>query len=95
MPFIAACVDKPHNLDRRKENRAAQLACLNGLGARVKTGGAFFGPHRQTPVGSMILFEGENEKDIFALLDKDPYSRAGLFKSVSVATSHWSGAFLR
>jgi uncharacterized protein len=84
MLFIAACVDKSHSLDKREENRAAHLAYLNGLGAGVKTGGAFSGPDRQIPVGSMIIFEGESEKDILALLDKDPYLRAGLFESVSV-----------
>jgi uncharacterized protein YciI len=32
----------------------------------------------------MIIFEGESEDDILALLAKDPYSMAGLFESVSV-----------
>jgi uncharacterized protein len=84
MLFIATCVDKPHSLDKRKENRPAHLAYLNALGARVKSGGALLGPDHQTPVGSMIIFEGESEDDILALLAKDPYSMAGLFDSVSV-----------
>jgi uncharacterized protein len=50
----------------------------------VRTGGALLGPDHQTPVGSMIIFEGESEDDILALLAKDPYSMAGLFESVSV-----------
>ena len=32
----------------------------------------------------MIIFEGESEDDILALLAKDPYSMAGLLDSVSV-----------
>ncbi len=84
MLFIATCVDKPHSVEKRKGNRPAHLAYLNGLGAKVKTGGALLGPDHQTPVGSMIIFEGESEDDILALLAKDPYSRAGLFESVSV-----------
>ena len=84
MLFVATCVDKPHSLDKRKENRPAHLAYLNGLGARVKLGGALLGPDHQTPMGSMIIFEGESEDDIPALLDKDPYRLAGLFESVSV-----------
>ena len=50
----------------------------------MRTGGALLGPDHQTPVGSMIIFEGESEDDILALLAKDPYSMAGLFESVSV-----------
>jgi len=84
MLFVATCVDKPHSLDKRKENRPAHLAYLNGLGARVKLGGALLGPDHQTPMGSMIIFEGESERDILDLLAKDPYSAAGLFENVSV-----------
>jgi uncharacterized protein YciI len=84
MLFIATCVDKPHSLEKRKESRPAHLAHLNALGAKVKTGGALLGPDHQTPVGSMIIFEGESEDDILALLGADPYSMAGLFDSVSV-----------
>ena len=50
----------------------------------MRTGGALLGPDHQTPVGSMIIFEGESEDDILTLLAKDPYSMAGLFESVSV-----------
>lgn len=84
MLFIATCVDKPHSFDKRKENRPAHLEYLKGLGARVKIGGALLRPDHQTPFASMIIFEGESEDDILAVLDKDPYSRAGLFESVSV-----------
>ena len=83
MFFIATCVDKPKSVEKRKGNRPAHLAYLNGLGARVKTVVALLGPDHQTPVGSMIMFEGESEDDILALLARDPYSMAGLFESVS------------
>ncbi|MBV8103014.1 MAG: YciI family protein [Hyphomicrobiales bacterium] len=84
MLFIATCVDKRHSVEKRKESRPAHLAYLNALGAKVKTGGALLGPDHQTPVGSMIIFEGESDDDILALLAKDPYSMADLFESVSV-----------
>ena len=84
MLFIANCVDRPHSEDKRKENRPAHLAYLSGPGARVKLGGAVLGPDHQTPVGSMIIFEGDSEDDILRLVAKDPFSIAGLFESVSV-----------
>jgi len=84
MLFVATCVDKPHSLDKRMENRPAHLAYLNGLAARVKIGGALLAPDHKTSVGSMIIFEAESEADVLALVAKDPFSLAGLFETVSV-----------
>ena len=84
MLFIATCVDKPRSLETRKANRPAHLAYLKGLGRRVKLRGALLAGDHQTPIGSMIIFEGESEKDVLALLSVDPYAQAGLFESVSV-----------
>ena len=84
MLFVATCLDKPDIADKRMENRPAHLAYLNGLGARLKIGGALLAPDRKTPVGSMIIFEAESEAEVLDLLAKDPFSLAGLFESVSV-----------
>ncbi len=80
MLFCASCVDKPHSLEARLENRARHLAYVNGLGARVKIGVALLGPDHQTPVGPLTIFEDE----ILALVADDPYSLAGQYESVSV-----------
>ena len=84
MLFVATCVDKPQSLNIRTENRPAHLSYLNGLGSRVKIAGALLAPDHQTPVGSMIIYEGENETDVLSLVDQDPFSLAGLFESVAV-----------
>ena len=82
MLFVATCVDKPDSADKRMENRPAHLAYLNGLGSRVKIGGALLAAEDHwRPVGSMIVFEAESEDDVLALLAKDPYSLAGLFEA--------------
>jgi uncharacterized protein len=84
MLFVATCVDKPDSADKRRENRPAHLAYLNGLGARVKIGGASLAPDHEAPVASMIVFEAEDEDVVRAILAKDPYWLAGLFESVSM-----------
>jgi uncharacterized protein YciI len=84
MLFVATCIDKPSSLETRKDNRAAHLAYLKEVGSRVKIAGALLGADLQTPVGSMLIFEGESEDDIRTLLAKDPYALAGLFESVGV-----------
>jgi uncharacterized protein len=59
MLFVATCVDNPDSADKRMENRPAHLAYLNGLGSRVKIGGALLAAedHRR-PVGSMDRVRG-------------------------------------
>jgi uncharacterized protein YciI len=84
MLFVARCVDKPHSLDKRMENRPAHLAYLNGLGSRVKVSGALLAAHHTTPVGATIILEAESEDEVLALLAKDPYSLVVLFESASV-----------
>ena len=84
MLFIATCVDKPQSLDTRLANRPAHLAYLEGLGSKVKIGGAILADDLKTPVGSMLIFEGDSETAIRAILAEDPYARAGLFESVTV-----------
>ncbi len=84
MLYIVTCVDKPQSLDVRLANRPGHLAYLKGLGAKVKVGGATLADDRQTPVGSMLILEGDSEADIRAILARDPYALAGLFESVSL-----------
>jgi hypothetical protein len=84
MLFIATCVDRPQSVEKRLENRPAHLAFLKDLGAKVKIGGAMLADDLKTPIGSMLIFEGESEAEIRAILANDPYALAGLFESVSV-----------
>ncbi len=84
MLFVATCADRPDGMARRLENRPAHLAYLASLGARVKLGGALLTPDQKSVVGSLIVFEGESEDEVAALLAKDPYALAGLFTNVDV-----------
>jgi len=51
MLFIAACADRPRNLDVRKENRSAHFSYPNSLGRRAKITGAPLGLDRQMSIG--------------------------------------------
>ncbi len=84
MLFIATCVDKPQSVETRLANRPAHLDHLKSLGSKVKIGGAMLADDLQTPVGSMLIFEGESLKEIESILAQDPYKLAGLFESVTV-----------
>jgi uncharacterized protein YciI len=84
MLFVATCTDKPDSAALRMANRPAHLDYLNGLGPKVRAGGALLSSDRQSVVGSLLILEGESEAEILAVLAKDPYALAGLFASVDV-----------
>ncbi len=84
MLFIAICIDKLHRVDTRLATRPAHLAYLDVLGSKVKIGGAILADDLKTPLGSVLIFEGESDADIRLILDGDPYNRAGLFESVTI-----------
>lgn len=84
MLFIAICIDKLQSVETRLASRPAHLAYLDSLGSKVKIGGAILADDHKTPLGSMLIYEGESETDIRAILDDDPYTRAGLFESVTI-----------
>ena len=84
MLFVATCTDKPDSSALRMDNRPAHLAYLNGLGTKVKAGGALLSPDRKNVLGSLLILEGEDEAEIAAMLASDPYAVAGLFASVDI-----------
>ena len=84
MLFLTICKDKADSLNLRLESRPAHLEYLNNLGGKVKLGGALLGPDRQTPGGSMLIYEAENEDEVRKLVANDPFSKVGLFETVTV-----------
>jgi uncharacterized protein YciI len=84
MLFAAVCLDKPGHVDLRLSIRAAHLAFLEEHAARVKLGGPFLDAAGEKPVGSLLVLDCDNEAAARALLDADPYAKAGLFASVDL-----------
>ncbi len=84
MLFVATCTDKPDSSALRLDTRPAHLAYLNGLGAKVKAGGALLSADRADVIGSMLILEGDDQAAIASMLADDPYAKAGLFASVDV-----------
>jgi uncharacterized protein YciI len=84
MLFVATCTDKPDSNQVRMDNRPAHLAYLNGLGAKVKAGGALLSADRKTVLGSLLIFDCEDQAEVEAMLAQDPYAVAGLFETIDV-----------
>lgn len=83
MLFMVAAFDKPGMLETRLRVRPEHLAYLKGLGERIKVGGGMLNEDDR-PLGSLLIIEAVDRAAIQALLDKDPYSKAGVFERVDI-----------
>lgn len=84
MLFAAICLDKPGHVDLRLSTRAAHLAFLEAHAASVKLGGPFLDAAGEKPIGSLLILDCESAAAARALLESDPYAKAGLFSSVEL-----------
>jgi len=86
MPLFAVmCTDKENHLETRKANRDAHLAYLKETG--VAQAGPFLDADGNM-CGSLLILD---VADLAAAQDwaaNDPYTKAGLFQSVSI--QHWN-----
>jgi uncharacterized protein len=88
--FVLICKDKPGHLQTRVDTRPDHVAYLNGLNeaGRLKFAGPFLDTAGQ-PSGSMIAVEAKGRAEAEAIAADDPYSKAGLFESVTVQQWNW------
>ena len=83
MLFMIVAFDKPGMLETRLRVRPEHLNYLKGLGERIKMGGAMLNDDDQ-PLGSLLVIEAPDRTAIEALLNKDPYRKAGVFERVDI-----------
>lgn len=83
MQFVLVAHDRPDSLALRKQVRPDHLAYLESIKRNILFGGPMIGPEGN-PSGSMIVFEAADRATVDALIENDPYSKAGLFDRVEV-----------
>ena len=90
MLFAAMCFDKDDGLETRLANREGHFAHLKGHTDKIVLGGPFMSDDGKNPIGSMLIFDAENLDEVETILQNDPYSKAGLFKSVEIKPWNWT-----
>ncbi len=85
MRVALICIDKPDALQIRLDTRAAHLAHIAATGV-VEMAGPFLNAEGQM-TGSLIVLNVDALADAQNWAMSDPYSKAGLFQSVTV--SEW------
>ena len=81
--FVIVATDRPGRGGRRRANREAHLAHVGGLGDALRAAGPFT-DETGTPCGSLLVIEAASLADVEATMAADPYTRAGVFESVTV-----------
>ena len=91
MPYAIIAIDKPGAVAVRADNRPAHLEHLDRFAAKLLAGGAVLADDGATPVGSLIVFDSEDRAEVEAFVAADPFTKAGLFASVT--TYPWRKVF--
>lgn len=85
MRVALICIDRPDALQTRLDNRAAHLAHIAATGV-VEMAGPLLNTEGQM-TGSLIILTVDAVADAQDWAMSDPYSKAGLFQSVTI--SEW------
>ncbi|MDB5569105.1 MAG: hypothetical protein JWN93_288 [Hyphomicrobiales bacterium] len=88
MHFVALCTDKPGWVQTRLDVRPTHVEWLGANAASIKVAGPFL-DEAGAMTGSMLILECPDRAAAQALLDSDPYAKAGLFSSVELKTWRW------
>jgi uncharacterized protein YciI len=89
MLYMAVCYDKLEGHALRLANRAAHLDFLRANDAFIKVCGPILADDNEAMIGSLLIVEAPDRATADALLARDPYSLAGLFRSVDVRPWRW------
>ena len=90
MLFAAICTDKPGSLAVRKANRPEHFAYLKSLGEALVLAGPFTEPDGESMNGSLIVVEAASLDEARALIEGDPFAKAGIFAQVEIRPWRWS-----
>lgn len=83
MLFMVAAFDRPGMLETRHRLRKAHGAYIDALGSRIKVGGAMLNDDEQ-PLGSLLVIDAKDRASIEALVDADPFAKAGIFERIDI-----------
>jgi uncharacterized protein YciI len=84
MQFVVIGWDKPGYAQTRLDTRPAHLAYLATVKEKLKLAGPFLAADNQTAVGSLMIYECGDENEARAIMENDPFSKAGLFASIDI-----------
>lgn len=84
MQFAIYCLDKEGHVQTRLDNRPAHAEHLKAHNDQLLIAGPLLSDDGATMIGSLLVVEMADRAAVDKFLAADPYSKAGLFQSVTV-----------
>ena len=84
MLYVIKCIDKADHLNVRMDNRPAHVEYLKSYGDKLFAAGPTLNDADEMN-GSVVILDLENQAEAEDFCANDPYAKAGLFESVSIA----------
>jgi hypothetical protein len=84
MQYAIYCLDKEGHTETRLSNRPAHAEHLKAHNAQLVLAGPLLGDDGATMIGSLLVVEMADRAAVDKFLAADPYTKAGLFQSVSI-----------
>lgn len=89
MLYACICTDKPDSAELRQETREAHLEHLRGHAGSIISAGPLLDDDGKAPIGSLLIVEAASLADARAMMEADPYNKAGLFERIDVCPWRW------
>ena len=86
--YLMIAKDKPNSLELRLQTRPEHVEYLNQYPDAVLMGGPLTNEKGEM-CGTMLVYNTTAEAEARKLIDNDPYSHAGLFRSVELLPFKW------
>ena len=84
MQFAIYCLDKEGHVQTRLDNRPAHVEHLKAHNDQLLAAGPLLSDDGNAMIGSLLVVEMADRAAVDRFLAADPYSKAGLFQSVTV-----------
>ena len=84
MRFVVHCLDKPGATPLRLQHYDDHKAHLAAGTVATVISGPLLADDSETMIGSLFIFESESRGEVEAFNKADPFSRAGVWASVSI-----------
>ncbi len=89
MLYACICKDKPEANELRQRTRETHLEHLRKNTGAVISAGPLLDEEGSLPVGSLLIIEADSLEAARAMMEADPYAKAGVFAQIDVYPWRW------
>ncbi len=84
--FVVIANDKENSMNLRLATREQHLAYLKTLpdNMQLQYGGPLQSEAGTDMIGSLLIFEADQQEHVRTFMEQDPYYKAGLFETVKI-----------